>query len=118
MKAFKTCGCGASWPDRESFLSDPAIKITAFQADLMHPGKGYYLFNHLAEHGGCNSTIAMDVEDFADLYAESVSEHFAFQTDECEGHCARIDDLATCSACCRNAPVREVANRIKDWPKT
>jgi len=106
---FKICPkCSHQWHTREDFLSDPGLVIIGFMANLDEFGKGSYLFNHILPRNKCNGTLGVYVEDFMDLYEGPLYEDLHYGTEECFGHCARVDDLQRCKVKCRNAVAREI----------
>ena len=104
---FKTCPCCARvWPTRETFLADDALVLDGYSADLEILEQGIFYFTHKIP--ACNSTLALEVGDFMDLYPGSRYPEPRTGTPECPGYCLDRDQLARCSATCRNAVVREI----------
>ena len=115
MSSFKTCPkCRHEWKTREEFLDDPEVSIIGFMANNEDSKKGAYLFNHSPPDGRCNSTLAVYVSHFMDLYDGPFYEELKAGSEECSGHCARIEVLEKCNAHCRNAMAREIIYRISD----
>ncbi len=106
--------CGYEWRTRDEFVNDPAISVIGFMADFKDFNKGAYLFNHIPVHTACNSTLAVYVSSFLDLYDGPAHADLKAGSDECPGHCASVEDLERCTAHCRNAVAREVMLRIID----
>ena len=109
---FKRCSlCGHSWPSRERLLADPAIELIGYQPDFEELGHGTLLFNHNA--AGCETTMEIEIGEFFDLAPDARHEQRRDGTDDCHGHCLRIDDLERCAAPCANAWAREVALAVQ-----
>lgn len=104
---FKRCAvCGTVWQTRAAFLSDPAIAVTGYQADLVDMRRGFYLFNH--NRPGCYASLAFGADAFADLYAGPRHEAVLTGGAECDGHCLTVEDLGDCEAPCRGAYYRKL----------
>ena len=115
MNNFKVCPkCRYEWETREDFLGDPSISVIGFLADNVEVEKGAYLFNHMPPKNRCNSTLAIYVSQFMDLYHGPKHEDLKAGSEECSGYCARVEVLERCNACCRNATARELISIIKD----
>jgi hypothetical protein len=113
---FKRCNsCKVSWETVQDFLDDPDTAIIGYQAHFEDIGQGLFLFNHLAE--GCCTTMALPVSDFFGLCEGKAYIEIKTGSPECTGGCLDIDNLEACSAFCRFAHVRELAQRIRKWPK-
>lgn len=104
MKAFKICpNCGHLWVERDAFINDPEVSIVGYQVHFEDLKAGFFLFNH-----SCNTTFALKVEDFQDLYAGPVFEERKTGSDECPGFCLKEHSLEPCKAKCECAFVREI----------
>lgn len=110
--AFKICGCTTEWLDRDAFLRDPAIRLIGYQADFTSPVLGLLLFNHT-----CGTTVAINAEQFADLYDGPIYDDRKTGTDSCPEHCLHRDSLVTCPAKCECASIREILQIVRKWPK-
>ena len=110
---FKVCKkCRSEWQDRDKFLNDPNIVLIGFMANKAQFDKGLYLFNHVLPDNSCNTTLGMAVSAFLDMYNGEVYEDLKMGTDECLGHCAKIEVIENCQAPCRNAVAREIMQSI------
>jgi len=89
-------------------LSDPSICLVGFQASSKETESGYYLFNHTLEGNDCNTTLAVEVEDFWSLYKGTIFTDIKFESPMCELHCTNVDDLAQCPVECKNAVARKI----------
>ncbi len=113
MDCFLDCSCcGATWKKMEDALRDPALELIGYQINKLRPNKGLFLFNHIA--GDCGSTLALEVGMFKQLSPQPDSRKSLWNTENCPGHCGRIEDLARCERPCSNAWVRELAVKIRD----
>ena len=104
--------CGFRWAGRESFLSDPRVKIIGYQACLNELKAGCLLFNH-----ACEGTFAVRVREFEDLYEGPVFEERKTGTDACPGYCLRQEELRRCAVQCECAFAREIVQIVEQWPK-
>ena len=109
MDPFKICSkCAYTWDVRDDFLEDPSICLVGFQASSKETESGYYLFNHILEGDHCNTTLAVEVEDFMSLYKGTLFTDLKFESPMCELHCTHVDDLVRCPVECKNAVAREI----------
>jgi hypothetical protein len=110
---FKSCSlCHKSWPSREEFLSDGDVTLVGYQPDFEDLDLGTLVFNHVTPE--CGTTMEIEIESFADLYGGPIYETPLNGTDECHGHCLRIENLERCEQRCKNAWAREVARIVFD----
>ena len=110
---FKKCtSCSCIWKNRQDFLADPDLKIIGYQASFDNVKDGLFLFNHV-----CETTLAIDVIKFDDLYKGPVYDMSLSDTDECSELCTDMNNLDACDAKCKYAYVRDVIQIIKNWPK-
>ena len=101
---FKSCSCGDKWTTRESFVRDAGIYPIGMMLEGKQNVPGYYFFNH----AGCQSTLTIDVQEFADLIKEPIPPLSMAETDECPRNCRRMEDLDSCNVECRHAPFRRL----------
>ena len=112
MDKFLVCSCcEASWDERDDILDDPWLELVGYQVDLAGLSRGFFLFNHMVE--GCGSTIAVEVEQFADLKGSPRFEENQYGTELCSESQGRMDYLSRCNRPCRNAWLRDLAMIIK-----
>ena len=110
---FKICPlCEHPWKDRENFLTDPGLTIVGYQARFDDENSGLFLFNHT-----CETTLAVEVELFDDLYKGPRYDEPLTGTDECSELCLHTDELSPRGARCKYAFLREIIQIIKNWPK-
>ena len=110
MTYFKNCTlCNFTWMGRDSFLSDPNIKIVGYQADFSGNEDGFFLFNH-----NCGTTFSIPVNTFGDLYDGPKYKNILTNREQCEGHCLDEGDLSSCKAECKLAYWREIIQIIKN----
>jgi hypothetical protein len=98
---FKSCSCGDTWPVRESFIRDADIMPIGITFSRDEP-RVYYFFNHVK----CESTLAIDVEEFADLIEEPIPSSNLRGARECPKLCRTVHELEACDLDCYNAPYR------------
>ena len=110
---FKRCTCcAAHWSSREEFLSDPDVALIGYQAHFEDLKTGFFLFNH-----ACQTTMAIGVEAFLDLYQGPVFGQRATGGKNCLGYCLHRDELRACPVQCECAFVREIIQIVRNWPK-
>lgn len=108
---FKTCStCHCIWAKREDFIKNPGIKLIGYQPYFEEPDKGLFLFNHIEP--SCGTTLALQVDLFADLYSGQVYKELKRGLGECGGNCLTINDLTPCSAQCSMAHIRQIMQTI------
>jgi len=111
-KPFKQCPCCfETWPTRESFLSDNNLDLNGYKADFEKLEYGLFFFTHLQTN--CNSTMALEVSDFIDLYQGPRYPKRRTAEAECPGYCLDRDQLDRCNAFCECAFVREIIQLLK-----
>ncbi|MBW2466896.1 MAG: hypothetical protein JRF02_06295 [Deltaproteobacteria bacterium] len=109
---FKQCTlCGHQWENREAFLADPDLEIIGYQVSFETIENGLFLFNHI-----CETTLAIEVKKFDDLYKGPKYDMALTDTEECLSLCRDINALDTCSAPCKFAYVRDIIQIIRRWP--
>ena len=111
--AFKVCSCGASWRDREGFLSDPLLRLVGYQVHFEQLELGLFLFNHAA----CGTTLSARARVFLDLGRGPVYSHALTGGEGCPEYCLRKEELRPCDAYCECAFVRDVIQVVLGWPK-
>jgi hypothetical protein len=110
---FKKCSaCGFVWSDRNDFLGDPDIALIGYQVNFKQLTAGLFLFNH-----DCKGTLAIDAAQFTDLYGGPIFIERMADGPECSGHCFHESDLKPCPNQCECAFVREIIQKINNWPK-
>ena len=107
-KHFRQCKiCNWQWESRDSFLADDKIRLIGYQTNFVQIDKGLFLFNH-----SCEGTLAVPVNEFADLYDGPIYQENRTGSDECPGYCLYESELRPCPAKCNCAYVREVLQRL------
>jgi hypothetical protein len=110
---FKKCSaCGFVWSDRNDFLGDPDIALIGYQVNFKQLTTGLFLFNH-----ECKGTLAIYAVVFADLYDGPIFTERMAEGAECSGHCFYESNLNPCPNQCECAFVREIIQKINNWPK-
>lgn len=112
----KRCGsCRATWPDWQSFVLDPGLRLLGLQAVPDLPDSNVLVFEHR-----CGSSVSVFASRLRHLLSTGSPERELprlFGTEACEGHCRLIDDLASCSQPCGNARDRHLAILILDMKR-
>lgn len=110
---FKKCAsCNHGWETRDSYLSDPQLRIVGYQANFESPGLGTFMFSHL-----CGTTMSISAHEFVDLYTGHIFNKLAKGSRECPKYCLDEKDLKSCEVPCECAYIRKVALIIQHWPK-
>jgi hypothetical protein len=113
---FKICSnCRRRWTDRDEFLSDPDVRLLGYQVNFEELQAGLFLFSH--DMDGCRTTVALEAERFTDMHRGPIFEIRLTNTAECPGYCLRKESLDACGNACECAYVREVLQKVKNWPK-
>ena len=108
---FKTCSfCGKKWKTREEFLSDNDVKLTGYQVNYIDIEKGLFLFNHT-----CNTTLAIEVEEFMDLYTGVKYTEDKMNKDGCPGYCLDENNLQDCGNTCYYNQIRKLMLIVLDF---
>ena len=112
-KIFTQCTvCNKRWLNQSDFLSDPSITIIGLHVSFEDLVEGLVMFNHT-----CGTTFSVEVSKFQSLYDGIVFTERATGSEECSGYCLNKEDLRPCPAKCECAYVREIIQKIKEWPK-
>jgi len=114
---FKTCPkCLTIWKTRDDFLSDSAIELIGYQADLKNLGLGLLLFNHCVP--GCSTTSAIFAHQFFDLYTGPRYPEVKALLPGCPRYCVDENYLGRCEVICECAFVREIIHTLRNMNKT
>ena len=113
MSVFKSCSvCKKSWSSRDDFLTDRDVTLIGYQPNFNDLELGTLMFNHDAQ--GCGTTLEIEIERFSDLYDGPRYMASLRGTDECSGHCLRIENLKSCNKPCANGWARKVARIVSE----
>ena len=112
QKPFKMCPCCFFvWPTRTDFLKDPSLLLNGYKADFEALEFGLFFFTHQAAE--CQSTLALEVNDFMDLYQGTRHTGRRTGMSDCPGYCVDKEQLQRCDALCECAFVREILHLVK-----
>jgi hypothetical protein len=113
VSSFKECGsCRQAWPDWQSFVRDPALRLLGLQAIPNLPDANVLVFEHR-----CGSSVSVLAHKLRHLLSDedrAADRPLLFGTETCRGHCRIIENLATCDQPCANARDRRLALLIAD----
>jgi len=113
---FKVCtNCQHVWQDRKLFLSDTTLRLEGYQVNFVNLAEGLFLFTHRTE--ACGSTIAIPACEFTDLHDGPVFDENMNGKEGCDGSCLHTGVIDSCKAECECAYVRDVLQKVKEWPK-
>lgn len=110
---FQCRTCGAQWPTRDKFLSDPDLEIVKYRVDLDDSTAGAFIFRH-----DCGSDLSLSVRHFNGLYEGPIFNVRAINSDDCPGYCLYENNLKPCEVKCECAYVRNIIGIIKRWRKS
>lgn len=99
------------WRDRESFLSDPDLRLIDYQVNYGELNAGLFLFTH--DVPACGTSLAIKAGKFTDMHQGPIFESRLADTERCAGHCLRVNDLNPCPEKCACAYVRDVLQEVK-----
>ncbi|WP_108650455.1 hypothetical protein [Dongshaea marina] len=107
MQGFKKCSmCSHQWKTRAEFIADPYVILIGYKADFQNLDEGLFLFTH--QTGECQSTLALEVGGFKDLYHGALYTERKAGGPECPLYCQDVNQLVRCQAKCECAYIREV----------
>ena len=113
---FQTCGsCRCAWPTWDGFVLDPRVRLLGLQSDIANPDANLLVFEH-----ACGSSISIFSRRLRHLLPEpepGAPSARLMGTDQCRGHCLRLEDLEACDAPCGNARDRELALLVQRMKK-
>jgi hypothetical protein len=106
-RPFQMCmSCKRTWSTWDSFVLDPAVRLLGLQAVITNTDFNLLVFEH-----GCGSSISILSRRLRHLLPEPEAGDPPARllgTDQCRGHCLRLEDLEACDAPCSNARDREL----------
>lgn len=115
-KILKKCPCCShTWTSREEFLADPNLKLIGYQVNFKNLEGGLFLFTHTLEK--CNSTMAIKMGVFRDLYSGGSYKENKALSEGCPRHCLKEKQLDRCDALCECAFARELLPIIREMQK-
>ena len=104
---FQICGsCKRAWTSWDSFVLDPAVRLLGLQAVFTNRDFNVLVFEHR-----CGSSISVLAPRLRHLLPEPEPGDPPARllgTEQCRGHCLRLEDLEACDAPCANARDREL----------
>ena len=104
---FQICGkCKRAWSTWDRFVVDPAVRLLGLQAVITNPDINLLVFEHR-----CGSTVSILSRRLRHLLPEPEPDDPPARllgTDQCRGHCLRLEDLEACDAPCSNARDRQL----------
>jgi hypothetical protein len=113
---FRTCGsCRQVWRSWEDFVLDPGIRLLGLQAIINLPDANLLVFEHR-----CGSSVSVLATRFRRLLPDSqdFSGWSSLRgTDQCGGHCLRLDDLQQCDRPCINARDRRLILQLMEMKR-
>lgn len=108
---FQTCGaCKRTWASWDHFVLDPGVRLLGLQPVTSHPDLNVLVFEH-----GCGSSVSILTRRLRHLLPEPGANAPSIRlmgTEECRGHCRRLEDLEACDAPCSSARDRKLIQLI------
>ena len=115
VEPFKTCpSCKLIWRTRDNFLADDDLLLNGYQVDFLKLEDGLFMFTHHVK--GCNSTMALKVSNFEDLFHGEIYPERRTGEEDCPGYCIKEGQFDRCEAKCECAYVREIIQMICENP--
>ena len=99
----------------EDFLSDPSIMMEGYQVHFEDLKGGLFLFTHRIET--CYTTLAIPVLAFTSLSSRPILKKRTKIPEGCRDLCMRQGALDPCPMSCECSWVREIIQKINEWPK-
>ena len=117
LPMFKECPtCQHKWETREELLNDPTLRLVGYQVNYVDLEAGLFLFNHDIDE--CGTSLAIDAGEFTDMHKGEIFEDHTKETvSNCPGYCDERRFLGPCSEKCECSYVRDVLDKVKEWPK-
>ena len=113
---FKKCnGCSEVWITQEQFISDKQLGLNGYKANFEKLESGLYFFTH--RKPGCYSTMALEVNNFLNLYTGPIYLERKTGSEECPKYCLDKYQLDRCDVSCECAFIREIIQIIKSRKK-
>jgi hypothetical protein len=112
-RPFQICGaCRGAWHNADDFVRDPSLRLLGLQFEPALPEINLLVFEH-----ACGSSISILSKRLAHLLPPPPSGPLPNLrgTEQCRGHCRRLEDLDACDAPCVNARDRELTRLVKRW---
>jgi hypothetical protein len=113
---FQICGsCRCTWPTWDKFVLDPAVRPLGLQSEITRPDINLLVFEH-----SCGSSISILSRRLRHLLPEPEPGDPRASlrgSDQCRGHCLRLEDLEACDAPCSNARDRKLILLVQGMRK-
>jgi hypothetical protein len=115
-RVFRICGsCGHAWQNWEEFIRDPGVRLLGLQAITSLPDANLLVFEHR-----CGSSVSVLASRFHQFVPDS--QDFSGRTslrgtDQCSGHCLRLENLQQCDQPCINARDRRLILRLMEMKR-
>jgi len=98
---FQICGsCKYAWTTWDEFVRDSAVRLLGLQSLATQPGFNLLVFEH-----GCGSSVSLLARRLRHLLPKPDTDAplpVLLGTEQCRGHCLRLEDLEVCTAPCSN----------------
>jgi hypothetical protein len=108
--AFQKCGsCGRRWGQWQEFVMDPGIRLLGMQVNFSLPESNLFVFEH--DCGSSVSVLARRLRSCLQV-AEPQGAPNRFGSEQCGGHCTKLEDLEACDRDCANAADRKLIQML------
>ena len=113
---FRVCGsCGQVWRGWEDFVLDPGVRLLGLQAIDHLPNANLLVFEHR-----CGSSVSVLASRFHRVFPD-LQDHSGRSSlrgsDQCSGHCFRLEDLQQCDRSCVNARDRRLVRHLLEMKR-
>jgi len=115
-ESFRTCGsCRQDWRSWEDFLRDPGVRLLGLQAIIDLPDANLLVFEHRC--GSSVSVLASRLHQLLPDSQDSSGWPSLRTSDQCGGHCHRLEDLQQCERPCINARDRRLILQVVEMKR-
>ncbi len=113
---FRKCGsCGKEWRDWRDFILDTGLRLLGLQAYPDLPDANLIVFEHRC--GTSVSVLATRLRPLFQNPDEGPALPLLFGTENCSGHCRRIEDLQACDRECINSRDRRLLLQLAEMKR-
>lgn len=113
---FRTCGsCWQVWRSWEDFVRDPGVRLLGLQATVNLPDANLLVFEHR-----CGSSVSVLASRFRQHLPDSQDSSGWSSlrgTDQCSGHCLRLENLQQCDRPCINSRDRRLILQLMEMKR-
>jgi len=112
---FKQCPNCELWFSIDDIIENPSISMIGMRICESDPELSLYYFFHNSPE--CQTTFAIPVQQMRSFIIKQIPLKLQTGSLDCELRCVDLFDTEVCSQKCRNAPYRELLNKMKENKK-